>query len=334
METGEKIGFFERLKISIFKFEDYARLAAQKISKAVIYMLILMLVFALCVSAATTYKFSQSLNDLANYISNEIETLQFKDGVLSIVPTNNKDKPIIIENEELPVGKLIIDTSDLEQAKIDEYTEQIKHYTSGIVVLKDKIITKTDMSSITTTMTYKDISQQYKIGEFNKDNIISIITGDGSIKLCMSFFAMTTIYLFIVYFSTVLIDAIFLAILAYITSVNLAYIIANILTGFVIEYFQVVYTAIASIYVVATVLIIRSDVIKKQAELNRIMSEQEKVRQEMERKKQEEKEEAEREKTKKEEQEKEKKEKEQEKKKDKETKREKDSGKSEGEEPA
>ena len=334
METGEKIGFFERLKISIFKFEDYARLAAQKISKAVIYMLILMLVFALCVSAATTYKFSQSLNDLANYISNEIETLQFKDGVLSIVPTNNKDKPIIIENEELPVGKLIIDTSDLEQAKIDEYAEQIKHYTSGIVVLKDKIITKTDMSSITTTMTYKDISQQYKIGEFNKDNIISIITGDGSIKLCMSFFAMTTIYLFIVYFSTVLIDAIFLAILAYITSVNLAYIIANILTGFVIEYFQVVYTAIASIYVVATVLIIRSDVIKKQAELNRIMSEQEKVRQEMERKKQEEKEEAEREKTKKEEQEKEKKEKEQEKKKDKETKREKDSGKSEGEEPA
>lgn len=195
METGEKIGFFERLKISIFKFEDYARLAAQKISKAVIYMLILMLVFALCVSAATTYKFSQSLNDLANYISNEIETLQFKDGVLSIVPTNNKDKPIIIENEELPVGKLIIDTSDLEQAKIDEYTEQIKHYTSGIVVLKDKIITKTDMSSITTTMTYKDISQQYKIGEFNKDNIMSIITGDGSIKLCMSFFAMTTILL-------------------------------------------------------------------------------------------------------------------------------------------
>ena len=180
-------------------------------------------------------------------------------------------------------------------------------------------------------MTYKDISQQYKIGEFNKDNIMSIITGEGSIKLCMSFFAMTTIYLFIVYFSTVLIDAIFLAILAYITSVivrvrlkpaaayniavyslslpvilNLAYIIANILTGFVIEYFQVVYTAIASIYVVATVLIIRSDVIKKQAELNRIMSEQEK----------------------------EKKEKEQEKKKDKETKREKDSGKSEGEEPA
>ena len=72
METGEKIGFFEKLKISIFKFEDYARLAAQKISKAVIYMLILMLVFALCVSAATTYKFSQSLNDLANYISNEI----------------------------------------------------------------------------------------------------------------------------------------------------------------------------------------------------------------------------------------------------------------------
>ena len=105
VETGEKIGFFERLKIAIFKFEDYAKLAAQKISKAVIYMLILMLVFALCVSAATTYKFSQSLNGLASYISNEIETLQFKDGILRIVPSNEKDKPIIIENEELPIWK-------------------------------------------------------------------------------------------------------------------------------------------------------------------------------------------------------------------------------------
>ena len=272
-------------------------------------MLILMLVFALCVSTATTYKFSQSLNGLASYISNEIETLQFKDGILRIVPSNEKDKPIIIENEELPIGKIIIDTGDLEQSKIDEYNDQIKHYTTGIVVLKDKIITKTDMAAITTTMAYRDISEQYGIGEFNKENIISIITGEGSIKLCMSFFAITAIYLFIIYFSTVLIDAIFLALLAYITSIiarvrlkpaaayniavyslslpvilNLVYIVANILTGFVIEYFQLVYTAIASIYVVATVLIIRSDVIKKQAELNRIMSEQEKVRQEMERK--------------------------------------------------
>ena len=209
VETGEKIGFFERLKIAIFKFEDYAKLAAQKISKAVIYMLILMLVFALCVSAATTYYFSQCLNGLASYISNEIETLQFKDGILRIVPSNEKDKPIIIENEELPIGKIIIDSGDLEQTKIDEYIDQIKHYTTGIVVLKDKIITKTDMAAITTTMAYRDISEQYRIGEFNKENIISIITGEGSIKLCMSFFAITAIYLFIIYFSTVLIDAIF-----------------------------------------------------------------------------------------------------------------------------
>ena len=359
METGEKIGFFERLKIAIFKFEDYAKLAAQKISKAIVYMLILIVVFALCVSAATTYKFSQSVENVANYINNEIETLQFKDGILSIIPSNNKDKPIIIENEESPIGKIIIDTGELEQAKIDEYNEQIKKYTSGIVILKDKIITKTNMSSITTTMLYKDISQQYGIGEFNKDNVIGMLTGEGAVKLNIYFFIASLIYLFILYFSTVLIDAIFLAVLAYITSViarvrlkpsaayniavyslslpvilNLAYIIVNILTGFVIEYFQVMYTAIASIYVVATVLIIRSDVIKKQAELNRIMSEQEKVRQEMERKKKEEKEAQERERAKKEEKEKEKKEKEQEEKqKDKEKKREKESGKS-GEEPA
>ena len=78
-------------------------------------MLILMLVFALCVSAATTYKFSQSLNGLASYISNEIETLQFKDGILRIVPSNEKDKPIIIENEEnLPIAFMEIEATRLE----------------------------------------------------------------------------------------------------------------------------------------------------------------------------------------------------------------------------
>lgn len=356
METGEKISFFERLKIAIFKFEDYAKLAAQKVSKTIIYILILMCIFALCASAAMTYKFSQSVSNIVNYISNEIETLQFKDGTLSIVPSNEKDKPIIIENEELPIGKIIIDTRDLEESEIDDYNEQIKKYTSGIVILKDEIITKTEMSTITTTSKYKDISEQYGISEFNKDNIIGTITGKGAANLNVLFFIISAIYLFIVYFSTLLIDAIFLAILAYITSIiarvrlkpsaayniavyslslpvilNLIYMVVNILTGFVIQYFQVMYTAIASIYVVATVLIIRSDVIKRQIELNKIVSEQEKIRQEMEQKKEEEKEAEEKERAKREDKEKEKQEKQEEKQKDNEKKREKNSGKSGGE---
>ena len=354
MESKEKISFFKKLKISIFKFEDYAQLAAQKIGQSIIYVLILMIIFALLASIAITYKFSITLGEVKNYINNEIETIQFQDGTLNIVPSKDKDKPIIIENEESPVGSIIIDTRDLSEEEINNYTEQIKGYTNGIVLLKDKIITKTEMSSITTTMFYNDIATQYNIQEISKADIIDMLEGRNVINIYISFYLSMTVYLFLVYFPTVLIDAILLSILAYITSVisrvrlkfsasynisiyaltlpiilNLAYIIVNTLTGFTIEYFQVMYTAIASIYVIASILIIRSDLIKRQIELNKIMSEQEKIRQEMERKKKEEKEAEERERLKRED-EKKRKQKEEEKK----EKKEKNKNSGNDEEPA
>ena len=47
------------------------------------------------------------------------------------------------------------------------------------------------------------------------------------------------------------------------------------------------YTAIASIYIITAILMIKSDVIKKQLELNRIIEKQKKVREELKRKEEE-----------------------------------------------
>ena len=55
------------------------------------------------------------------------------------------------------------------------------------------------------------------------------------------------------------------------------------------------YTAISYIYVIYSILIIKSDFIKKQAELTKILSEQEKVKEELAKKEQEKKEEEEKE---------------------------------------
>lgn len=133
-------------------------------------------------------------------------------------------------------------------------------------------------------------------------------------------FIVMTIYLFIIYFSSVLMDALVLAILGYITCsilkiklkpsalyniaiyaltlpiiLNAIYMIINIFTGFTVKYFQVMYTAISYIYVISSILIIKSDFIKKQAELTKILSEQEKVKEELAKKEQEKKEEEEKE---------------------------------------
>ena len=62
--------------------------------------------------------------------------------------------------------------------------------------------------------------------------------------------------------------------------VNLIYLTANILTGFYMPYFQIMYTLISYIYIVAVILIMRSDLIKKKElikatiEINKLEKEQ------------------------------------------------------------
>ena len=66
------------------------------------------------------------------------------------------------------------------------------------------------------------------------------------------------------------------------------------------------YTAVATIYIITAILMIKSDVIKKQMELRRIIEEQEKVKQELKQKEEEEKEKREEERRRKQREEKEK----------------------------
>ena len=43
---------------------------------------------------------------------------------------------------------------------------------------------------------------------------------------------------------------------------NLIYIIVNVLTGFTMEYFQIMYTLISYIYMISAILIMRSNLIR------------------------------------------------------------------------
>ncbi len=55
------------------------------------------------------------------------------------------------------------------------------------------------------------------------------------------------------------------------------YIIINIFTGFTIKYFEIAYNAISYIYILTAMLIIRSDLIKQQMEVGKIIEEQNKI---------------------------------------------------------
>lgn len=118
--------------------------------------------------------------------------------------------------------------------------------------------------------------------------------------------------MFMIYIANVLVDALVLGVLGYLTAritkmkirfgaafsigvhaltlpiiLNILYVILNGITGYIIEHFQFMYTAISYIYVITAILIIKSDYIKTQTELQKILSEQEKVHAELEQKRQE-----------------------------------------------
>lgn len=90
---------------------------------------------------------------------------------------------------------------------------------------------------------------------------------------------------------------------------NVIYIAVNAFITFNMEYFSVMYSAVAAIYLVAAILILKSEFIKKQQELIKIAEAKEIIKKEEQSKQEEEKEEKENKETGKEEKGKEKKEK-------------------------
>ncbi len=317
MEEEVKISFWKKLKISIFGLEDYKKLAIQKISKTIAYVVILMLIFAFFLTSAITYKFSRKINLIRQYIEQNTESIEYKDGKLTIVQKENFGFDV----DRLFDTKIIINTdANITNETIDEYTEKIKNYDNGVVILADKIILKTQMSGFATILPLTELADSANIVRFNKQDILNILSGNNIYMLYMLFYVVMYIYIYIIYLSTILLNAIIYSILGYITGtianmrmryknvyniaiysstlpivLNLICIIINILTGYTIKYFYILYVAVTCIYIISAILIIRSDIIKQHMELSKIIKEQEKVKQEMEERERKKKEEAEKE---------------------------------------
>lgn len=77
------------------------------------------------------------------------------------------------------------------------------------------------------------------------------------------------------------------------------YIGVNMVTSFYIQYFQFMYEAVAAIYIVAAILMLKSEIIKKQIELIKMQQIQEVIKQQVENEKQEDEEKKEKEERKK-----------------------------------
>lgn len=309
MNEKKEISFFKKLIMSIKDFEKYPELASKKMGTVLAYFFKLLAIFVIIVTFSICYKTAVKMKNVLEYVENTIPDFTFENNKL----TMKTDDTIIIDNRDNLIDRVIIDTSNLEQENYEKHKEALQKANNGIALLQDKVLIKTQVTNGVVEYSYSDIKETYGIGNFNKEQLLTYFSGNNLVFILIGIFIMIFIYMFILYTISMFLDIILLAIFGYITALfvhlrlrfiamckiamysltlpiilNAIAILIETFTGFTIQYLEFMYMGVAYIYIITAILMIKSDVMKNQQELARIIEEQTKVREELERKKEEE----------------------------------------------
>ena len=278
MET-EKIGFFKRVKIAIFNLEKYSIFANEKFSKALKYLILLVLIMTLALSISSTINLSNEAGKLINYVkSEEFPDFKLKDGKLE------SEKKLDAYDEEYN-SRLIIDTAeDISVQTLDDYKKETKNADYSVILLRDKIIYRFD-----TTLengyesTYNNVTSFMGITDITKKELVDKYLSESSLsrlRMVLGVYAFITILLLNIL--TLLEDIIVLGVFGWIASkiakvpltisktlslgiysltlsiiLSTVYSIVYSFTNFEIKYFEVMYMIIAYIYIVASIMIMK-----------------------------------------------------------------------------
>lgn len=307
-EIFSEKNFFKKVWYSIIKIEKYPDMAAQGLGKAINYLCKIVAILAVVLSLGMIYQTHQLVREGVDYLQNKFPEFSYKDNVLNV----NSEEMINIEDKNSVLGEVIIDTETEDNQEINKYINRLEDIGSGIIVLKDKVILKNSAIAGTINYEYSQIFGQMGITEFSKQDVINYANSSQVFTLYISIFLTIFIYSFVMYLLTTVSNVIILSLFGYIATwlarirmryvaifnmsvysitlsvlLNTLYIAVNIFVSFYMEYFQVMYIAVAAIYLVAAIFILKSEFIKKQQELTKIAEAQEIVRRELEQQKEE-----------------------------------------------
>lgn len=300
-ENVKKTSFFKKMYLAIKDFEHYGIFAAESLWVAIKYLLKIMIVFGVIVAGMFTYQFYTYFQNAVHYFENNIQEVSFANNQLEV----NKGETIEIQNDISVIPYIVIDTDTTEE-EMQNYMQKLESYEAGIMVLKDKVLYKNEILTQSLEYRYEDITKNYPIGAFDKQAVEDFIKQIDMVSLIVSMFFVVFIYVYAVYLATAFVDIMMLGVLGFIIGriagmkirfratfnigiyaltlpilLNILYIVVNTLTGFTIQNFSWMYTTISYIYVIVAIFMIKSDFIDKQAELMKIIEEQEKVRREI-----------------------------------------------------
>ena len=290
----KKTLFFKKVKNAIINFDEYQNFSKEKLGTAIKYFLKLMIIFSILISVFLTARLYKEVETLKTSFTNECPDFKIENNILIIDGDNKKYE----KDFEYELLGLIIDSESTDLTE-----EQTEQYQRVIAFLKDKMVIKTQDAE--TRMTYEDISKNQNINGLSKQQMLDYVNSNVMIIIYVIFFVATIIFAFIAYSIQILMDIFLLSIIGLIISrivaiklkykeifnmsvyaltlsiiLYLAYICVNIMTGFTITYFDLAYEIISYIYIITAILMIKSDLIKQQIEVGKIVEEQKKVKEE------------------------------------------------------
>ncbi|MDO5555342.1 MAG: DUF1189 family protein [Clostridia bacterium] len=301
----KKTSFFIRIKDAVVNFDHYKTFADEKLSITIKYILKLMIIFAVIIAIALTYKLIEQTQMAIQIFDTECPNFKIENNTL-IIEEENKQ---FVKGDKNGYFGIVINDEAEELSNINEAF----NYQRVIALLNNRIIIR-DAKNIESTITYEQLSNKYNLNNINKESIINFATGNNTTKIYALFVIISLIYLYVIYLIQILLDILLLSAVGYLLSkiirvkfkyksifnmsvyaltlsviLYVIYIFVNLFTGFNIKYFEIAYNLIAYIYIITAMLTIKSDLTKQQIEVSKIVKEQEKVKEENKQEKQEDK---------------------------------------------
>ena len=272
------MGFFKRVQTAVMKFEKYKIFADEKISKAFIYFFKLIIIFVIVVSFVTAYQVSQTINKAIQFVKTDVPNFSIIEDKLKL----ETEELIIVTNEEMSL--MLLFSPNISESDIDKLFADNKQFQNTLLMAENKIYISLTSASGIVAYEYKTLTQTIGVQEITKQSLLDYFEGQGYTQLIIAIFLLIFAYMLLSYTIITLIDVIILSILGFLTAklykvglnykqcfnmsiyaltlpilLNILYVIINAFTGFKIEYFQVMYNIISYIYIIAAILIIRSD---------------------------------------------------------------------------
>lgn len=212
-KNNKDISFFKKVLISIKDFDKYGMFAEETVGKNFKYLLQIILVFAIVLVAVSMYNFANTLKNAVESFDNKIETLSYEDGNLKV----NNNEEVEFYGLENFVGKIIINTTPITDQKMQEYKDDLSDKSNEIMLLQDRILLKNMNLAGVNEIYYQSALEKYNITNLDKQGILNYYYSNKA-TIYSSVGITMFIYMFVIYFINVLLDALILGFLCYITA--------------------------------------------------------------------------------------------------------------------